>query len=184
MKLFVSLSTATVLAAGLLLSATFQDKKPQEPKGPPAATEMAMPMPKPGPEHEMLKKGAGTWDAVIKMGDQEAKGVERAQMQMSGLWLVYQFSCDNFMGSKFEGAGATTWSPDEKTMYFADTLDAIYAYDFDAAQGRVSNRRIFGKLDTADGAKPNDAVDKLADQMDEVWMQLSADDRLYLNGRP
>jgi hypothetical protein len=39
-------------------------------------------------------------------------------------------------------------------------------------------------LDTADGAAPNDAVDKLADQMDEVWMQLSVDERLYLNGRP
>jgi sugar lactone lactonase YvrE len=34
-------------------------------------------------------------------------------------------------------------------MYFGDTFDAIYAYDFDAAAGRVSNRRVFAKADTA-----------------------------------
>lgn len=41
-------------------------------------------------------------------------------------------------------SNATCWSPDAKTMYFADTLaGAIYAYDFDVAQGAISNRRIF-----------------------------------------
>jgi len=45
-------------------------------------------------------------------------------------------------------ANTFAWSPDDRTMYFADTLDAIYAYDFDAASGRVSNRRTFAKADT------------------------------------
>jgi len=52
-------------------------------------------------------------------------------------------------------ANTFAWSPDDKTMYFADTLDAIYAYDFDAAQGRVSNRRVFGKLDTEEYGHPD-----------------------------
>jgi sugar lactone lactonase YvrE len=45
-------------------------------------------------------------------------------------------------------ANTFAWSPDDKIMYFADTFDAIYAYDFDAALGRVSNRRTFAKADT------------------------------------
>ena len=45
-------------------------------------------------------------------------------------------------------ANTFAWSPDDSTMYFADTLDAIYAYDFDPATGRVSNRRTFAKADT------------------------------------
>ncbi len=36
------------------------------------------------------------------------------------------------------------WSPDNRIMYFADTLDhMIFAYDFDAATGAISNRRVF-----------------------------------------
>jgi sugar lactone lactonase YvrE len=36
------------------------------------------------------------------------------------------------------------WSPDGRTMYFADSLRyAIFAYDFDTASGRMSNERTF-----------------------------------------
>jgi len=43
----------------------------------------------------------------------------------------------------------TTWSLDDKTMYFADsTTQNIYAFDFDSASGSVSNKRIF--FSTAD----------------------------------
>jgi L-arabinonolactonase len=45
-------------------------------------------------------------------------------------------------------ANTFAWSPDDSTMYFADTLDAIYAYDFNPGTGRVSNRRTFAKADT------------------------------------
>jgi sugar lactone lactonase YvrE len=45
-------------------------------------------------------------------------------------------------------ANTFAWSPDDRTMYFADTLEAIYAYDFDAGPGLVSNRRTFAKADT------------------------------------
>jgi L-arabinonolactonase len=45
-------------------------------------------------------------------------------------------------------ANTFAWSPDDSTMYFADTFDAIYAYDFDPGSGRVSNRRTFAKADT------------------------------------
>ena len=39
-----------------------------------------------------------------------------------------------------------SWSPDDKTMYFTDsTRLRIFAYDFDAAAGSVSNERTFFK---------------------------------------
>ena len=52
-------------------------------------------------------------------------------------------------------ANTFAWSPDDRTMYFADTLDAIYAYDFDAPSGEVSNRRTFAKADTAKFGHPD-----------------------------
>ncbi|MEX0696660.1 MAG: SMP-30/gluconolactonase/LRE family protein [Dongiaceae bacterium] len=42
-------------------------------------------------------------------------------------------------------ANTFAWSPDDRTMYFGDTFDAIYAYDFDARTGAVANRRTFAK---------------------------------------
>jgi sugar lactone lactonase YvrE len=48
------------------------------------------------------------------------------------------------------------WSPDHRTLYFADTLaETIFACDFDLASGAISNRRVFNDakdLGYADGA--------------------------------
>jgi L-arabinonolactonase len=71
---------------------------------------------------------------------------------------LYRIDPDGSVHSLEQGVGIANtfaWSPDDKTFYFADTLDAIYAYDFDAAPGRVSNRRTFGKLDTAQYGHPD-----------------------------
>ena len=45
-------------------------------------------------------------------------------------------------------SNATCWSPDNRRMYFADTLlGAIHVYDFDLELGAISNKRIFAKLE-------------------------------------
>lgn len=52
------------------------------------------------------------------------------------------------------------WSPDERTMYACDTwLRRIYAYDYDARGGTVSNQRLFAELATADGFPDGLTVD-------------------------
>jgi sugar lactone lactonase YvrE len=58
-----------------------------------------------------------------------------------------------------DGIGITNgiaWSPDSRTLYFADTLaETIYACDFDLAAGTIANRRVFNDakdLGYADGA--------------------------------
>jgi hypothetical protein len=67
-------------------------------------------MPKPGPEHEMLKELAGTWDAAIKMGGQEAKGTAVYKMELGGFWLMSTFEGD-LGGMKFKGQGIDGYDP-------------------------------------------------------------------------
>src|SRR5215216_5955558 len=57
----------------------------------PAGQEMIMP--RPGPEHDLLKKEAGVWDADIEMKDpsgktEVAKGVETNTLLGDGLWVI------------------------------------------------------------------------------------------------
>jgi len=48
------------------------------------------------------------------------------------------------------------WSPDSKTMYFAESFRyRIHAYDFDADSGNISNRREFATVDPKCGAFPD-----------------------------
>jgi D-xylonolactonase len=45
------------------------------------------------------------------------------------------------------------WSLDERTMYHTDSARGmIYAFDFDAADGNIANKRVFLQLGGADGA--------------------------------
>jgi sugar lactone lactonase YvrE len=55
---------------------------------------------------------------------------------------------------------AICWSPNGRTFYIADSCDGwIYAYDFDAASGTISNRRRFCYLDAL-GIPDGAAVDR------------------------
>ena len=39
------------------------------------------------------------------------------------------------------------WSPDNRTMYYTDTFAyELYAYDYDAESGIISNRRVFAEI--------------------------------------
>lgn len=47
------------------------------------------------------------------------------------------------------------WSPDGRTLYVTDSRRGeIYAYDFDERAGSISDRRVWFRMDTADG-KPD-----------------------------
>jgi len=52
------------------------------------------------------------------------------------------------------------WSPDNRTMYFADSwLRAIYSFDFDLDSGTIHNRRIFAQLPEGSGVPDGATVD-------------------------
>lgn len=52
------------------------------------------------------------------------------------------------------------WSPDDRIMYFTDTLSRrIYRYDFDAASGQIANRRVFVEVEPGHGGPDGMTVD-------------------------
>lgn len=53
------------------------------------------------------------------------------------------------------------WSPDGRTMYHSDTEQhTIWAYEYDAAAGMPTARRVFARLDVQDGGPDGAAVDR------------------------
>jgi hypothetical protein len=110
---------AVALAAGQLGA---QDaKKPAAPQGMP-------PMPTAGPEHELLKNEAGTWDATVEMlgmGPTPAtsKGSENNTLMANGLWLITDFKSE-MMGMPFHGHGTSGWDPGKK-KYVGTWVDSM-----------------------------------------------------------
>jgi hypothetical protein len=97
---------------------------------PAAATgEQTPPMPKPGPEHEVLKKSVGTWDATVEMCDptgapvSTSKGVETNALSLGGLWLVSDFRGE-MMGQPFQGHGVSGYDPVKK-KYVGTWVDSM-----------------------------------------------------------
>lgn len=61
------------------------------------------------------------------------------------------------------------WSPDNRTFYFSDSLrNAIYAYDYDIATGRASNRRDFANTQALGGIPDGATVDTEG----RMWMAI------------
>ncbi len=93
----------------------------------PALAQMP-PMPQPGPEHEMLKKDVGTWDATVESfmtpGAPAAvsKGTESVSM-LGGFWQVSDFKSE-MMGQPFEGRGTTGFDPAKK-KYVGTWVDSM-----------------------------------------------------------
>jgi hypothetical protein len=89
------------------------------------------PMPKPGPEHDVLKMDVGTWDATVEIMAEpgkppmKSKGVEVNTLGCSGLCLITDFKGD-MMGSPFHGHGVTTWDAGKKA-YTGSWIDSMSA---------------------------------------------------------
>ena len=88
-----------------------------------APTARGQELPKPGPEHEVLKKMEGTWDLTMKAGDLESKGTVVYKMDLNGLWLSGKMESD-FGGVKFSGRGMDTYDAASK-KYVAVWIDSM-----------------------------------------------------------
>jgi hypothetical protein len=86
------------------------------------------PLPKPGPEHEVLMKDVGTWDATVEMfaapgaPASVSKGTETVSM-LGGFWQVTRFKSE-MMGQPFEGMGTTGFDPAKK-KYVGTWVDSM-----------------------------------------------------------
>lgn len=69
--------------------------------------------PKPGPEHEVLKKMEGDWDITMKVEGMEIKGTVTTRMEHGGLWLTSKLE-SSFGGQKFTGQGLDGYDPIKK----------------------------------------------------------------------
>ena len=98
---------AVLCTAGLLLSAGARAQEPF----------------KPGPEHELLKKHAGAWDADVDFAGNKSKGVMTFKMELGGLFLTSSFKGE-FLGQPFEGRGMDTYDPLKKKFVsvWADSM--------------------------------------------------------------
>lgn len=70
-------------------------------------------IPKPGPEHAVLKALEGTWDTTMKFPGGESKGTVVYKMELGGLWLSSKLESD-LMGAKFHGHGMDTYDAAKK----------------------------------------------------------------------
>jgi len=74
---------------------------------------VAQDTPKPGPEHELLKKREGIWSTTMKAGGMEFKGAVTYKMELGGLWLVGSMDSD-LGGQRFYGKSLDTYDAGKK----------------------------------------------------------------------
>lgn len=76
---------------------------------------------------------------------------------------LYRLDPDGTIHTMETGIGVsngTGWSPDLKTMYYADSpTSTIFAYDFDAATGSIANKRPFAVAPAGEGFPDGLTVD-------------------------
>ena len=76
---------------------------------------------------------------------------------------LYQMDAERRIDELFGDVGipdGLAWSPDGRTMYFADNwLDTVYAFDYAPATGRIGERRVFLRTDDHAGHPWGCAVD-------------------------
>jgi hypothetical protein len=80
-------------------------------------------IPKPGPEHKMLAKLAGKWNASVKSWfgtsePSESKGVLNRNVIMNGLYVQERFKGD-FLGMPFRGEGYMGYDTNKKKYVMA-----------------------------------------------------------------
>src|SRR5262245_42036864 len=80
----------------------------------PASAKQPPNMPKPGPEHMVLKDFIGTWDANIEMAGMPAsKGSSVYKAGPGEFWVTSEFKGD-FGGMPFAGHGISGYDPNKK----------------------------------------------------------------------
>ncbi len=89
----------------------------------------------------------------------DANGNGQEMTQNSGsLFRIERVSSALEMLSNIGISNGLAWSPDSKTMYFADSAEnRIYAFDFNLEHGTISNKRSFSDFDR--GAPDGSTID-------------------------
>ena len=101
------------------------------------------------------------WIGTLDMGTAANRG-NLFRVDADGSWKK--------MDSGITVSNGLGWSPDNRIMYFTDSVRRIiYAYDFDLLPGTISNRRAFIMLDASDGTPDGLTVDEEGCLWVAVW---------------
>lgn len=127
----------------------------------PARGQGMPPLPKPGPEHAVLKMDEGTWDAVVEISTgpgsapMTSKGVEVNVLGCGGLCVITDFKGEMGPGMTFHGHGTTAYDPAKKKYVgsWTDSMSAglsVSEATYDAAtkkfEGTMEGRDMSGAL--------------------------------------
>jgi hypothetical protein len=110
--------------------------------------------PKPGPEHEALRKTEGTWDVLLTLpGNLKGKGTMTCKMECGGLWLARDLNA-NLGGLKLQTKSLDGYDPVKKkhiSVQFDSmtTVPMILEGDFDPATRTLTQT---GEARTFDGS--------------------------------
>lgn len=101
------------------------------------------------------------WIGTLDMGTAANRG-NLFRVDADGSWKK--------MDSGITVSNGLGWSPDNRRMYFTDSVRrTIYAYDFDLLRGTISNRRPFITLNASDGTPDGLTVDEEGCLWVAVW---------------
>lgn len=101
------------------------------------------------------------WIGTLDMGTAANRG-NLFRVDADGAWKK--------MDSGITVSNGLGWSPDNRRMYFTDSVRrTIYVYDFDLYPGTISNRRPFIMLDANDGTPDGLTVDEEGCLWVAVW---------------
>lgn len=113
------------------------------------ALRQAPPQVKPSPEHAIVQKMAGTWDAVVDMGGMKSKAVQVLK-PVGDLWVAGSWEGD-MMGQPFTGHMINGYSPEKKKFVgvWVDSTGAELSHSestYDAATKTMTGK-IVGWMD-------------------------------------
>jgi sugar lactone lactonase YvrE len=93
---------------------------------------------------------------IVGSGDSQL----RETQSIGSLYRLDQDASLTELDTKIAISNGPCWSPDNKTLYFSDSLPySIYAYDYDIATGTVANRRLFADTHELGGIPDGATVD-------------------------
>ena len=91
----------------------------------------------------------------------------------SQLGRLYRLDCDGELIVVLEGIGCSNgmgFAPDQKQMYYTDSrAREIYLYDYDAASGAITNRRVFVRIPDGEGVPDGLTVDAEGYVWSALW---------------
>ncbi len=96
-----------------------------------------------------------------------------AEDERPGAGGLYRLDVDLSVSTVLTGVSVSNglaWSPDDRTMYYVDSLErSVDRFDFDAERGRVANRRSLVAVEVAAGMPDGIAIDGAGHLWVALW---------------